>query len=156
MLDESSQDELALGRLVINLNKILKGDYSDIILEDGDSINIPKEQQSVSVIGEVYVPTSHIFNPSLQMKDYINSSGGETKFADLDGSYIIKANGAIILASGGSNRFFRNISSTGSIDPGDTIVVPLRTNQFNSLKAATDITQIVYQMALAAAAVNSF
>ena len=156
MLDESSQDELALGRLVINLDKILKGNYSDIILEDGDSINIPKEQQSISVIGEVYVPTSHIFNPSLQMKDYINSSGGETKFADLDGSYIIKANGAIILSSGGSNRFFRNISSTDSIDPGDTIVVPLRTNQFNSLKAATDITQILYQMALAAAADQQF
>ena len=92
-----------------------------------------------------------------RMKDYIDSSGGETKFADLPSSYIIKANGAIVVASA-ENRgsFFRNQPSGNSIEPGDTIVVPLRTNQFNSAKAATEITQIIYQMALAAAAVNSF
>ena len=50
--------------------------------------------------------------------------------------------------------FFRGASF--GLEAGDTIVVPLEVKPFSAITATTEITQIIYQMALAAAAVNSF
>ena len=67
----------------------------------------------------------------------------------------MKINGEILIGLESNNgSFFRGARST--LEPGDTIVVPVETSQFNTFKAANDITQIIYQMALTAAAVNSF
>ena len=143
-----------LGRLVIDLESILSGDMEDIILEDDDSIMIPKRRQSVSVIGEVFVANSHLFQSNLSIEDYINLSGGATDFADDSNVYIIKSDGRIVSAEKVRSGFFRG--RTSLINPGDTIVVPLQIQPFSSIQATTEITQIIYQMALAAAAVNSF
>ena len=53
-----------------------------------------------------------------------------------------------------NSGFFRADSS--DLSPGDTIVVPLKADKFEGLNSTLAITNIVYQMALAAAAVNSF
>ena len=69
---------------------------------------------------------------------------------------MIKVDGSIVSPSqlsGGA--FFRRVAS-GGLQPGDTIVVPLQVQPFSGVKAATELTQIIYQMAIAAAAVNSF
>jgi protein involved in polysaccharide export with SLBB domain len=142
-----------MGRLVIDLEGIFSGTSDDIVLEGGDTITIPKEKQSISVIGEVFVSNSHIYKDTLDINDYIALSGGATSFADEANIYLIKSNGSILAPSEISPGFFR---SSSSLMPGDTIVVPLQIQPFNSIRATTEITQIIYQMALAAAAVNSF
>ena len=76
-------------------------------------------------------------------------SGGSTDFADNDNIYLIKSDGSI-LAPSEISGFFR--ASRNTINPGDTIVVPLNIQPFNTIKATTEVTQIIYQMALAAAA----
>jgi protein involved in polysaccharide export with SLBB domain len=111
------------------------------------------------VIGEVFVANAHLFKSGLTVKDYIDLSGGANEYADEDNIYLIKADGSIVSPSelASSGRFFRNSSSArGGLQPGDTVVVPLEVQPFSALMATTEITQIVYQMALAAAAVNSF
>ena len=140
--------------MVIDLEAIIKGDINDIILEDGDSIVIPKIKQSVTVIGEVFVSNSHIYERNLAIEDYIGLSGGITSFADDTSIYLIKSDGSIVSPSQINSGFFR--SNRRLLEPGDTIVVPLQVQPFNTIKATTEITQIIYQMALAAAAVNSF
>ena len=119
-------------------------------------MNIPTDRQTISVIGEVYVANSHVYESNLSVDDYIDLSGGATEFASENNTYLIKVDGSIVspsqLSSGG---FFRRASNDG-LQPGDTIVIPLEVQQFSGAKAATEITQIVYQMAIAAAAVNSF
>ena len=91
----------------------------------------------------------------MDIDDYIKLSGGATTFADESSIYLVKADGSIISPSDiSTNGFFRAGSS--SLSPGDTIVVPLEVAPFSQLRATTEITQIIYQMALAAAAVNSF
>ena len=154
-LVSSSEEMESPGRLVIDLDSIMNGTVEDIILQDQDSIFIPLKKQSISVIGEVYVPNSHLYDDSNQVDDYIAMSGGINSFADEDNIYLIKADGSIIspkeLATSG---FFRDSSS--QLNPGDTIVIPLQVRPFSGLKATTEITQIIYQMALAAAAANSF
>ncbi len=160
LVDDLNEYE-ALGRLVVDLESITKGLIPDVILEDGDTVHIPKVKQSVSVIGEVYVENSHIFEKNLSINDYVNLSGGITEFASEENIYIIKSDGRIVSSSDVSNRgFFRgdNRLARGGrgLQPGDTVVVPLEVVPFSGIRASTQVTQIIYQMALAAAAINSF
>ncbi len=86
--------------------------------------------------------------------DYLELSGDVTVFADREALYIIKASGeAQTLTSISRGGFFR---STNNIEPGDTIVMPIKLDNFSTIRATSEISQIVYQMAIAAAAVNSF
>ena len=154
LITSDTEDTEVLGRLVIDLESILEGTVEDIILEDGDTLYIPKNIQSVSVIGEVFVANSHLYQAKLSLDDYINLSGGVTTFADRSSLYLIKSDGSVVSPSQLSSGFFR---SGGSIlEPGDTIVIPIQVQPFSGIKATTEVTQIIYQMALAAAAVNSF
>ena len=149
-------DTGALGRLVVDLESILNGTLEDIILEDGDTLHIPTDQQTISIIGEVYMANSHVYEKSLAIDDYIELSGGTNTFADESNIYLIKVDGSIVSPSQLSgSAFFRRASADG-LQPGDTIVVPLIVQPFSGAKAATELTQIIYQMAIAAAAVNSF
>jgi protein involved in polysaccharide export with SLBB domain len=156
LLGNESIDINALGRLVVDLESILNGAAADILLEDGDQLHVPAEQQTISVIGEVYMDNSHVYRMNLSVDDYIQLSGGANEFANEDNTYLIKLDGSIVSPSQlSSGAFFRRVSS-GGLQPGDTIVVPLQVQPFSGAKAATELTQIIYQMAIAAAAVNSF
>lgn len=99
------------------------------------------------MLGEVQYATSHVFERGLSRDDYVGKSGGLTQRAD---SYVVRANGEVIAESG--SRWFR--TSAAGMRPGDTIVVPLDVDQ--PLARWTALTQIVYNLAIAAAAVNSF
>ena len=157
IIDDTSETEKEkLGRLVIDLESIMEGSIKDIILEDGDRLHIPKIQESITVIGEVFVPSSHSYAASLNISDYISLSGGINPYSDEDNIYLIKSDGRIISPSQlTSSRFFRGNFSK-QLQPGDSIVVPLEVQLFSGIRATNEITQIIYQMALAAAAVNSF
>ena len=150
----NTDDTDALGRLVVDLESILNGTIEDIILEDGDKLHIPSDQQTISIIGEVYMANSHVYEKSLAIDDYIELSGGANTFADENNIYLIKVDGSIVSPSQLSGGFRR--AASGNLEPGDTIVVPLEVQPFSGAKAATELTQIFYQMAIAAAAVNSF
>jgi polysaccharide export outer membrane protein len=154
LIASDTNDTEVLGRLVIDLDGILSGKIEDIILEDGDKLHIPKKIQSISVIGEVFVSNSHLFKKDLGIDDYISLSGGLTSFADESNLYLIKSDGSVVSPSQLTSGFFRGGSS--ELAPGDTIVIPLQVQPFSSIRATTEVTQIIYQMALAAAAVNSF
>jgi protein involved in polysaccharide export with SLBB domain len=55
------QNTESQGRLVIDLNKILKdAERSDLIVKDQDSLYVPSIPYSVSISGEVQFPTSHL------------------------------------------------------------------------------------------------
>ena len=64
LTDQELPDTRLLGRLIINGEQIYSDKKNDIVLINGDFINIPKQPQTVKVIGEVYAPNSHFFDPS--------------------------------------------------------------------------------------------
>ena len=143
----------ATGRLVIDLNKVLNQRYDYIIeLEGGDRLYIPKKKNSVTIIGEVQLPISQVYESELSYLDYINRSGGITNKADEERIYIIKANGGVQIPQT-SNWF---ASSNQALEPGDTIVVPLDADKVDEVILWRDMSQIFYQIALGAAAVGSF
>jgi protein involved in polysaccharide export with SLBB domain len=143
------------GRLVIDLEKIISstnGDEFDIELRDGDILMVPHRSQEVMVLGEVQYATSHLFNPGKARDDYIGLSGGLTANADPKRIYVVRANGAVEARKG--SRWFRSRGS--NMRPGDTVVVPMDTDRMPRLAQWASITQIIYNMAIAVAAVNSF
>jgi polysaccharide export outer membrane protein len=145
----------AVGRLVIDLPRAMRdtvGTRADVILRDGDRLIVPKFQQEVTVIGEVQTATSHLYRPDLSRDDYIGLSGGVTRRADHERIYVVRADGSVVAHEGG--RWFSRAG--GDIRPGDTIVVPLDTERLPALPFWQAVTSIVYNLAISAAAVNSF
>jgi polysaccharide biosynthesis/export protein len=146
----------AVGRLVIDLPRAMRsppGSPSDVILRNGDRLIVPRFQQEVTVIGEVQNSTSHLFSPGLSRDDYIALSGGVTNRADRSKVYVVRANGSVVATSG--SRWFQ-LGSKESIKPGDTIVVPLNAEHMPALPFWQAVTSIIYNVAIAAAAVHSF
>ncbi|HAZ95057.1 MAG TPA: hypothetical protein DCW94_05115, partial [Porticoccaceae bacterium] len=142
----------ALGRLVIDLAGILDQTVDDVTLKDGDLLAIPEYRQEISVVGEIQHPSAHVFNRNLNINDYIDLSGGINHHADHKRLYVIKADGSVSLP--GRSGWFkrRNIQ----VEPGDTIIVPLDIDRRRTLTVWSEASAIIYQLALGAAAINSF
>ena len=172
-LEKSADSELALeqsralvarlrsmpstGRLVIDLEAQINGTAdTEILLMDGDSLFVPKTPQEVIVSGEVQFPTSHLAKNSLSMIEYIEISGGFTERSDDKRIALVKSNGMIV---GGTkdNSWFSSQKTDLDVSAGDMIVVPVKIDMPNKwLENLSVSTQIMYQLAVAAAAVNSF
>jgi polysaccharide biosynthesis/export protein len=146
----------AVGRLVIDLNSVLDspvGSPVDVVLREGDLLMIPKQKQEVTVIGEVQTTTSHFYREKLSRDDYIGLSGGLTRKADRGRIYIVRADGSVV--SSENSGWFRR-SGQVAMKPGDTVVVPLDTERLPALPLWQAVTGILYNLAIAVAAVNSF
>ena len=138
------------GRLVINLPQLLDQDVGssyDIVLNNEDILVVPSKTQEVTVLGEVQYPTSHLYEPGHGRDDYISRSGGLTYKADKNRIYVVRANGTV------------NVTTTSWFDDGDmdihsgdTVVVPLDAERMRPLTLWTNVTQIIYQLGVAAAA----
>lgn len=140
----------AVGRLVIDLPTLLAGEETlDLALNAGDALYVPKISQSVTVLGEVQFPTSHIYDRSLDASDYISRSGGLKVRADDSRIYVVRANGSVYQPS-----TFNWYSLENKLAPGDTVVVPLDTEYRDSLSLWSTATGILYNTAIAVAAIN--
>lgn len=142
----------AIGRLVIDLAGILDRTMDDVTLKDGDLLAIPEYRQEVSVVGEIQHPSSHLYNRNHTIADYVDLSGGVNYRADRKRLYVVKADGSVSLP-GRSGWFKRRHIN---VEPGDTIVVPLDIDRRRSLTVWGEASAIIYQLALGAAALNSF
>jgi protein involved in polysaccharide export with SLBB domain len=155
---EQMREIEAVGRLVIDLEQLAARAsgidlVKDVELRDGDRLLVPKQAQEVTVIGETQQNTSHLYQPGLTRDDYIDMSGGMTRRADKKLIYVVRASGAVV--TGNRSRWF---GREGGIEmrPGDTIVVPLETDRMRPLTFWTNVTQILYQGAIAVAAIQTF
>ncbi len=149
------KSEHAIGRLVINLRKIMARPADspyDVVLRNGDSLFVPKFEQVVTVIGEVEDPTSHLYEPGLSRSAYIRMSGGYTSEANPAKVYVVRPNGSVATTHAGDFWFSR---SSVQIQPGDTIVVPINAEKMLPLPFWESVTSILYNVAIAAAAVHA-
>ncbi len=149
------RDTKPVGRLVINVERVLKGPVGvpdNVTVRDGDKLLIPKKNQEITILGEVQSPTSHVFEAGLTRDEYIARSGGTTQKADRKRIYVVRANGDVV--SGERSGWFRRSQST-EIHPGDTIVVPLDTERVRALPVWQAVTTIIYNLAVALLAVRS-
>jgi protein involved in polysaccharide export with SLBB domain len=151
----SLASSVATGRLVVPLSDIMSYRSQDVVLKEGDRLMVPKLSQEVTILGEVRRPTSYLFDPDFSQSDYIEQSGGYKDRADKRDVYIVKAGGEVIMPKRG---LFKFRSAKNTISPGDTIVVPLDTNdtRIRGIPLLAEVSTIVYQLSLGAAAIKSF
>jgi protein involved in polysaccharide export with SLBB domain len=139
-----------------NLGRIA-GDFSpeslsstNTILLDGDSIFVPRNPNTINVLGEVLNPIAFEFNKRATVRSSINNAGGYQDYADKRKVYVIKANGLIEKAN--RNIFTKNVK----LEPGDTIVVPRKIITNNpGIEALVPVTKILSDLAFSAAAIES-
>ena len=144
------------GRLVLDLNdQLSKSKENSIIVRNGDRLFVPSIPFEISVIGEVQFATSHLLDSKLVLQDYIQRSGGFTANADKERVFVVKSDGSV-LTNGNSSAWFNSSNSRKNLEAGDVIVVPINLEKGKWMETLTSTTQIVYQLAVAAAAVNSF
>jgi protein involved in polysaccharide export with SLBB domain len=107
----------------INLESILEypGSKYDLLLEDGDTLRIPKLLQTVRVSGEVFYPTLVRFDRNNRFKSYVNAAGGFGDRALRRKSYVVHPNGSI-----NATRSFLFVRNYPQIDPGSEIFVPTK------------------------------
>lgn len=151
ILDELLQVE-PVGRLVIDMPQIIAGNpTADLSLKDGDKLFVPNISSSVSVVGEVFVPSTHMFKYGKTLEQYVANSGGETDRADMGDVYIVKADGSVTIPE---TSFWFSSNET-VLEPGDTIVVPRDVTNYERLGLWQTITQIAYQSAIALIAIGN-
>jgi protein involved in polysaccharide export with SLBB domain len=121
----------------------------DLLLESGDIIRIPKQDGLVLVNGEVIFPNAIAFDPKLELQDYIKRAGGYSQSADTSRVIVAHRDGSFEESSSGSWSFFGNGGSQVAIKQGDEILV-LPKVQTKSIEVTRGISQILYQIAIAA------
>jgi len=107
----------------INLEEIIKnpGSKYDLILEEGDVISVPKQLQTVRLMGRVLYPTTVRFEEGKSLKYFIDRAGGFDSRAKRGRTYVIYANGEVSRTK--NFMFFRNYPG---IEPGSEIIVPVK------------------------------
>jgi protein involved in polysaccharide export with SLBB domain len=107
----------------IDLKRILNtpGSNIDLILEDGDVLRIPKQQQIVRVNGEVLYPSAVVYEKGKTFSSYVSNAGGFSPKALKRGAYVVYPNGTVK-----ASRKFLFFNSHPSIKPGSEIYVPLK------------------------------
>lgn len=127
-------------RKIIPLGKVViadQGQVANIRLEQGDIIHIPAKTDLIHIGGEVLMPQALVYNPNATIDDYIAWAGGYSERANYDQIMVIHPNGMI------------DLDAYGTLKPGDQILVlPKVDTKF--LQSVKDITQIIYQIAIAA------
>jgi protein involved in polysaccharide export with SLBB domain len=137
------------GRMVLGITPEMRDLPSNISLENNDKILIPARIDSVGVFGAIYRPATFLMNDAerLKVKDYVELAGGPMRGADKGNIFVVRANGSVLSRSRGA---------MGSLTlPGDTIIVPIKTQNVSILSKLLDVSQIIFQFGLTAAAISS-
>jgi protein involved in polysaccharide export with SLBB domain len=144
----------AKGRVIINLadSGKVEGTLGDVLLEDGDRLDVPKKMNVVNVVGRVYNPTGIVFDPANDsVRYYLEMVGGPTESADRDHIFLLKADGSVATQATTKRGFFGFAGGglmNAQVEPGDSILVPEKLLQPRLMKDVKDITQILFQIAV--------
>jgi protein involved in polysaccharide export with SLBB domain len=150
------------GRVVVKLEELkqFKSSQYDIELEKGDSLFVPEMPGVVNVVGEVFNPTSLLYQQGKTVAYYLQKVGGPTNEAEKKQICVVKADGSVVsIAQENPDAVYWDSESHQwnfggfmgiRLNPGDTIVVPRKMDKFLWLKTTKDLTQIIFQAALAA------
>src|SRR5574344_1891458 len=148
--DSTALASLEIGdryNIAINLEEAVAnpGTIADIILREGDIINVPKYDNTIKVSGAVLYPNTISYDTKSTYKYYINNSGGFANGAIKRKVYMVHMNGSV--AAKGSNNF--------KVRPGTEIVVPMRDLKNDRRMSLSEIMGLASSTASIAAIVIS-
>lgn len=143
------------GRIMLGLQPTDKPDALPALkLESQDRLVIPSRPDFVYVLGSVNTESSLLWRSGRTVQYYLDQSG-LTSGADKSEMFIVRIDGSVLSDSGG----WASAMSKATVQPGDLIVLPEKTDHESGwsvfTRNAKDITQIIYQFSLGAAAIKT-
>jgi protein involved in polysaccharide export with SLBB domain len=144
------------GRIMLGLNdaSVRADQFPPFALEGQDRLVIPSKPDFVSVLGSVNTESSMLFEAGATVGDYLDRAG-LTSGADQGEIFVLRADGSVISESG---NWFAKVKRAKAL-PGDVIVLPEKVDHESAwsvfTRNAKDITQIIYQFSLGAAAIKT-
>ena len=113
-------------RIGIELQTILAqpGSRYDLRLVNGDTLDVPRELETVKMTGQLLYPISSRYDQRKRFKNYIADAGGFSENADRRKAYVVYANG-----SADRTRSFLFFKNYPEVRPGAEIVVPQKANR---------------------------
>jgi protein involved in polysaccharide export with SLBB domain len=161
MAQKQSLDRLrsvkAEGRISLSLPASLRMSLNElprIGLQNADKFYVPTRPDFVYLFGAVNTESALLFRPGLSVSAYIGLAGMGGG-ADKNGVILVRADGSAMTPQ----SFWRNEVLSTEVLPGDTIVLPEKQDRETIWSAVfrntKDITQILYQLGLGAAAIKT-
>ncbi|MCR4817732.1 MAG: SLBB domain-containing protein [Fretibacterium sp.] len=146
-----------MGRVIVRLDvpQNIKDTVWDFELQDGDALKVPEVPLTVNVMGAVYASTSQLYNPAMGINGYVNAAGGAVKIAHKRMLYLLKSDGTVVrltrsTAMFSSKEWRAPHGFSAAVEPGDTIVVPVKYLDSQSFDSLRDTIDIIYKVAVAA------
>jgi len=148
-LAASLREARAAGRMVIEANPVILAARPelDVLMEPGDTVTVPKRPNEVTVVGSVLNPGSLQFHSGWKAAAYVSAAGGPQRFADPSRAFIVLPNGSS--APAGLTGW---MSGGPPVPPGSLIVVPQDPAPWENWGFVRDITQVLGQLSISAAA----
>ena len=130
---------LDLGKALKNRNAAI-----NLFLQAGDRLYIPKEEQVVTLHGQVQNPTSVAYEPGHSFRDYIGQAGGFTDSAHVKKTYVRYANGLT-----DRTRSFLGMRLYPKVEKGMDVYVPVKHKEkMSRAEVVTMATAVTSMMAV--------
>ncbi len=146
---ELSQEFIKPIVMGINGEKLMQTKGLDLnlnpILQEGDVVNVPKLDNTITVIGEVQQTSKIVFNKNISIGESVTRAGGYNQNARKSGVYVIYKNGSVK----SRKRILGIFKSDPKLEPGVTVVVPQKIVRENR-GSITEIVGITSSLATVA------
>lgn len=141
--------EASRTRVGVDLARALARSGSDdnLILLDGDALNVPTRRATVEILGAVNAPTAIAVSSGASFRYYVRAAGGATARGDEKRAYVIQPNGKIDARERIFWLFVRNPEPRA----GSTVVVPQREERVPASERVATVALIAQTIASIAA-----
>ena len=117
-------DEDTTIKIGVDFEEVLskKGNHRDnVLLKSNDLITFPKEDSTISVLGEVQRETATPYDKGISLREAVNRAGGTKQSSDYKNTYVVYQNGDV---RGTKNFLFFRFRP--KLEPGAIVVVPVK------------------------------
>jgi len=149
-----------MGRVVTKIDTPanIRNTAWDYELQQGDNLYIPQTPLTVNVLGAVYSSTTQVYRPDMGINGYISAAGGALRNAHKRMVYVVKSDGTTMrltrsTAMLSSKQWTAPRGFSAAIEPGDTIIVPLKYTDREGIEGFKDAVDTIYKIGVAAGVV---
>jgi protein involved in polysaccharide export with SLBB domain len=136
----------ATGRVIVDLcREDFPQSSDDLVLEPGDLLEVPRVNNTVMVLGEVFNPSAMIWREGWSVGDCLDQIGGLTDDSDDERLYLVRANGTVLSAKQIGYSALRD----EGVLPGDTLLVPESPTERSFMSNLKDIGELALLFGLA-------
>ena len=149
------RDHKPIGRVIaeFDIDNLEENIQNNIYLNDSDTIHVPSYDSNIYIFGEVGNPGSILFKDNTTIEEYIEKSGGLTRFSSADSIFVVSPNGETRKVY--VNGFKKFIAQDYEIYPGSVIYVPRHIGKIEGINFYATVAPIFSSLALSIASLNS-